>query len=57
MIIDLTAMEIANASLLDEGTAAAEAMAMLFGARNRTQKKSNVVKFFVSELCLSLIHI
>ena len=51
MIIDLTAMEIANASLLDEGTAAAEAMAMLFGARNRTQKKSNVVKFFVSELC------
>ena len=26
-------------------------MAMLFGARNRSQKKSNVVKFFVSELC------
>ena len=51
MIIDLTAMEIANASLLDEGTAAAEAMAMLFGARSRSQKKSNVVKFFVSELC------
>ena len=51
MVIDLTAMEIANASLLDEGTAAAEAMSMLFGSRNRAQKKANVNKFFVSELC------
>ena len=51
MVIDLTAMEIANASLLDEGTAAAEAMAMLFGSRSRAQKKTNILKFFVSNLC------
>jgi glycine dehydrogenase len=51
MIIDLTAMEIANASLLDEGTAAAEAMGMLLGCRNRAQKKENRLRFFVSDLC------
>jgi len=48
-IIELTGMEIANASLLDEGTAAAEAMALLFDVRTRDQKKKNVNKFFVSE--------
>ncbi|WP_306353646.1 aminomethyl-transferring glycine dehydrogenase [Flavobacterium sp. '19STA2R22 D10 B1'] len=48
-VIELTGMEIANASLLDEGTAAAEAMALLFDVRNRDQKKNNVNKFFVSE--------
>ncbi|MNQ62939.1 Glycine dehydrogenase [compost metagenome] len=42
-------MEIANASLLDEGTAAAEAMALLFDVRTRDQKKNNTNKFFVSE--------
>lgn len=48
-IIELTGMEIANASLLDEGTAAAEAMALLFDVRTRDQKKNNINKFFVSE--------
>ncbi len=49
MICDLTGMELANASLLDESTAAAEAMTMLFELRSKEQKKNGSVKFFVSE--------
>jgi glycine dehydrogenase len=46
MVIDLTGMEIANASLLDEGTAAAEAMFMQYSLR----KNQQATKFFVSSL-------
>ena len=46
-VCSLTAMPIANASMLDEATAAAEAMLMFFGSRSREQQKNNVIKFFV----------
>ncbi|MFC0185843.1 glycine dehydrogenase [Pseudarcicella hirudinis] len=49
MVIELTGMEIANASLLDEGTAAAEAMTMLYNLRKASKK--NAETFFVSEFC------
>lgn len=48
MITDLTGMEIANSSLLDEGTAAAEAMLLCQRALPRSSEAST---FFVSELC------
>ena len=48
MVAELTAMELANASLLDEGTAGAEAMIMMFHARGRKQK--HAVKCFVDEM-------
>lgn len=50
MVSDLTGRELANASLLDEGTSAAEAMSMLYSMR-RGSKRKEADKFFVSELC------
>ncbi|MDX1429135.1 MAG: aminomethyl-transferring glycine dehydrogenase, partial [Rhodothermales bacterium] len=47
MVMDLTGLEIANASLLDEGTAAAEAMMMM----HRLSKKPNANRFLVSDRC------
>ncbi|MCB0467463.1 MAG: aminomethyl-transferring glycine dehydrogenase [Aequorivita sp.] len=49
VVSDLTGMELANASLLDESTAAAEAMALLYNVREKGKKQSNASKFFVSE--------
>ncbi len=51
MVMDLTGMEIANASLLDEATAAAEAMIMFYNNRSREAVKRNVKQFFVSKDC------
>ena len=51
MVTDLTGMEITNASLLDEGTAAAEAMIMLYNTRSRAKKKSDANVFLVSSDC------
>ncbi len=49
VVCSLTAMPLANASLLDEATACAEAMLMFHASRSRAQQKENVRKFFVSE--------
>jgi len=49
MVCDLTGFELANSSLLDEATSAAEAMIMLFHARSRSQKKEGIDTFFVSD--------
>ena len=51
MVLDLTGLELANASLLDEGTAAAEAMIMFFNSRSRKDVKAGKNKFFISENC------
>ena len=53
MVSDLTGLPIANASLLDEGTAAAEAMAMLFNHKNRDHEHPTSPKFFVDEKIFS----
>ena len=47
MVADLTGLPIANASLLDEATAAAEAMHLCYGVKGGEEKNA----FFVSELC------
>ncbi|MGB1003187.1 MAG: aminomethyl-transferring glycine dehydrogenase [Salibacteraceae bacterium] len=49
MVVDLTGLPLANASLLDEATAASEAMLMFFHLRSRKQAKAGVNKFFVEE--------
>ena len=53
MVSDLTALPIANASLLDEGSAAAEAMAMLFNHKNKNHDHITAPKFFVDEKIFS----
>jgi glycine dehydrogenase len=49
MVLELTGMEIANASLLDEGTAAAEAMIMLYNARSKEMVTGDANAFFADE--------
>ena len=49
MVCDLTKMDLANASLLDEGTAAAEAMIMLFNNRNKEKKLNDFNYFYVDK--------
>ena len=52
MVSDLTGLPIANASLLDEGTAAAEAMTMFFNAKNKRNKGEAINQFLVEETVL-----
>jgi glycine dehydrogenase len=47
MVTDMTGLAMANASLLDEGTAAAESMIMFYNARSRAMVKDNIKKIFI----------
>lgn len=49
MVCDLTAMPLANCSLLDEATAAAEAATMMYGLRSRAQQKAEANTLFVDK--------
>jgi len=49
VVLELTGMEISNASLLDEGTAAAEAMIMLYNARSKELVNSGANRFFTDK--------
>ena len=51
MVTDLTGMDLANASLLDEGTAVAEAMTLMYNVRGKELKKADVKKIFVANDC------
>ena len=51
MVCDLTGMEVANASMLDEGTAAAEAMTMCHRIQDKARRGKDCDLFFVSEKC------
>jgi glycine dehydrogenase len=53
MVVEMTGMEVANASLLDEGTAAAEAMTMVYGIVNKNSDGNLRNRFFVSERCFA----
>ena len=55
MLLDLTGLEITNASLLDEATAAAEAMNMFFATRSKEKVQAGAIKFFVSHDCFWLM--
>lgn len=53
MVIDLTGMEIANASLLDEATAAAESMHLMHAAKTKKAIESQANTLFVSQNCFA----
>ncbi|MCB0732908.1 MAG: glycine dehydrogenase (aminomethyl-transferring), partial [Ignavibacteriae bacterium] len=50
-ISDLTGLPLANASLLDEGTAAAEAMSMTYGQKRKKDRKANADTILVADTC------